>query len=146
MKRKIILSVLTLILIFSSSLAFAEIQKFDHFSVDVPEGWDSDLQGTTLIVKSKNKNASVEVAFNKMGDTDLADIAERLYIEMDGTDLEEDEDGDFLFNFVNPAGVDSVALIMGAEGYYLVLSITGFDDESIQKDLEKILDTVNWND
>ena len=144
MKRKIILSFLTLFLFFGN--AFAEIQKFDHFSVDVPEGWDANLQDSTLVVKSRNVDASITVAFNQMGDAELSDIAERLYIQMDGTDLEEDEDGDYIFNFRNPAGSDSVALITGEENYYLVLSITGFNEESVQKDIEKILDTIDWEE
>ena len=144
MKLKFVLCVL--ILIFGISSACANVQTFDHFSVDVPVGWDADLQDSTLIIKSRSTDASITVAFNQMDNEDFTDIVERLYLQMDGTDLEQDEDGDYSFNFRNLAGVDSVALITGAEEYYLVLSITGFDDESVQKDLEQILDTIDWNE
>ena len=144
MKLKFVLCVL--ILIFGISSAYANVQTFDHFSVDVPVGWDADLQDSTLIIKSRSTDASITVAFNQMDNEDFTDIVERLYLQMDGTDLEQDEDGDYSFNFRNLAGVDSVALITGAEEYYLVLSITGFDDESVQKDLEQILDTIDWNE
>ena len=81
-----------------------------------------------------------------MGDTPLSDIVERLYVQMDGRDLEQDEDGDYSFSFMNTAGAESVALVTGSEGYYLVISMSGFDDENLTGDFEKILDSIDWEE
>ncbi|MBQ7197005.1 MAG: hypothetical protein IJS40_06305, partial [Synergistaceae bacterium] len=64
----------------------------------------------------------------------------------DGRDLEQDEDGDYSFSFVNTAGAESVALVTGNEGYYLVISMSGFEDENLTSDFEKILDSIDWED
>ena len=142
MKSKIITCFL--IFIFCVSISYAKVQKFGNFSVDVPIGWDANLQGSTLVIKSHNTNASIAVAFNRMGDADFTDIVERLYLQMDGTDLEQDKDGDYSFNFRNSSGVDGVVLVTMAEDYYLVLSMTGVDEDN--KDIDTILDSIDWND
>ena len=136
---------LILILIFSSA-AIASVKAFGNFRAEVPEGWEGELQGSTLVIKHKTKKASIAIAFNQMGGADLTDIVERLYIQMDGRDLEQDEDGDYNFVFVNASGVDSIALITGNEGYYLVISMSGFEDEDLTSDFEKVLDSIDWEE
>ena len=134
-----------MILIFAS-LSFASLQTFGNFRAEIPSGWSGELQGSTLVIKHENKNASIAIAFNEMGDASLSDIVERLYIQMDGRDLEQDEDGDYTFSFVNLAGVESIALVTGSEGYYLVISMSGFENDDLQGDFEKILDSIDWED
>jgi len=136
---------LALILIFASC-SCAKPEAFGNFRAEIPSGWSGDLQGSTLVIKNSDKNASVAVAFNQMGEAQLSDIVERLYIQMDGRDLEQDEDGDYNFAFKNSAGAESVALVTAEEGYYLVISLSGFDDESLSSDFEKILDSIDWED
>ena len=144
MMRKVCLcAVLVLVLAFPVS---AKSQKFGHFRVDVPSGWKAELQGQTLLVKSQSVNASLAVAFAEMGEASFTDIVERLYIQMKGENLQQDEDGDYSFTFTNLAGGESIALITGADGYYLVLSITGYDNEEVQEDLETIMDSIDWED
>ncbi len=144
MKRRIFLcAVMILVLAFQAS---AKTQKFGHFRVDVPSGWKGELQGQTLLVKSESVNASVAVAFAEMGEASFTDIVERLYIQMKGDNLEQDEDGDYSFTFKNLAGGESFAIVTGEDGYYLVLSLTGYDNEEIQEDLETIMDSIDWED
>ena len=136
---------LIFIFIFISG-AMANVRTFGNFRAEVPAGWNGELQGSTLVIKNPNANASIAIAFNKMGKADLSDIVERLYIQMDGRDLEQDEDGDYTFSFVNTAGAESIALVTGSEGYYLVISMSGFEDENLTSDFEKILDSIDWED
>ena len=97
-------------------------------------------------MKSQSVNASVAVAFAETGEASFTDIVERLYIQMKGENLEQDEDGDYSFTFKNLAGGESLALVTGEDGYYLVLSLTGYDNEEIQEDLETIMDSIDWED
>ena len=144
MRRRIFLcAVIILALVFPAS---AKTQKFGHFRVDVPSGWKGELQGQTLLVKSQSVNASVAVAFAETGEASFTDIVERLYVQMKGENLEQDEDGDYSFTFKNLAGGESLALVTGEDGYYLVLSLTGYDNEEIQEDLETIMDSIDWED
>ena len=142
-RRIFLCTVMILALAFPAS---AKIQKFGHFRVDVPSGWKGELQGQTLLVKSETVNASVAVAFAEMGEASFTDIVERLYIQMKGENLEEDEDGDYSFTFTNLAGGESFALVTGDDGYYLVLSLTGYDNEEIQEDLETIIDSIDFEE
>lgn len=144
MRRKIFLC--TLIILVLASQASAKIQRFGHFKVDVPSGWTGELQGQTLLVKSNSVNASLAVAFAETGEASFTDIVERLYIQMKGENLQQDEDGDYSFTFKNLAGGESIALVMGDDGYYLVLSLTGYDNEEVQEELDAIMDSVDFED
>lgn len=136
--RKVLIIIL---LLAASSCAFAGI------TVRVPVGWIREDSGSTAVIKSLNSNASVAVAFNSTGGADITDIVERLYIQMGGTDLAQDSDGDYSFNFTSNSGAESIAMISGSDGYYLVISISGFhDDDKIQDDIEKILDSLDYED
>ena len=144
MIRKIFMFMMIILVLASG--ACAEVQRFGHFKVNVPDGWTGELQGSTLVVKSNRVNASLAVAFNETGGASLSDIVERLYIQMEGENLQQDDDGDYMFMFKNLAGADSVALVTEDDGYYLVLSLTGFDNEDIQNDLEVIMDSVDFEE
>ena len=142
--HRLLLSVVMLLVIVHS--ACADVQKFGNIIVDVPSGWEGSLQGSALVVKSQTKNASIAIAFNKMGNADLTDIVERLYTQMGGENLEQDSDGDYSFTFKNLGGADSIALVGGSDGYYIVVSITGFQDESLHEDMERIIDSIDYED
>ena len=145
MTRKIFLC--TLLVLALGLPAHAVVQRFGHFVVNVPSGWTGELQGQTLIVKSDSVNASIAVAFAQMGEASFTDIVERLYVQMSGNNLQQDDDGDYSFTFTNLAGGESLAMVGNAgEGYYVVLSITGYDIDGVQDDLETIMDSVDWED
>ena len=144
--KKILCLISVLIILTFATCSHAEPESFGNFRAEIPSGWKGELQGSTLVIKNAGANASLAVAFNKMGDTPLSDVVERLYVQMDGRDLEQDEDGDYSFSFVNMAGAESVALVTGSEGYYLVISMSGFDNDSLTDDFEKILDSIDWED
>ena len=145
MRRNIFIC--TIILIALVSQACAGVQSFGNFRVNVPRGWTGELQSSTLVVKSSKYNASVAAAVAAMGDADFSEIAERLYTQMNGDNLEKDSDGDYTFMFTNLAGGESFAIVSDTgEGYYLVLSVTGYDIAEVQDDLEKIIDSLDWED
>ena len=137
--RKIFAAMVVVFVI--SSQAFAGVR------VNVPSGWTREDQGNTVIIRSKSSNASVVIAFNSMGGADLTDIVERLYIQMEGRDLAQDSDGDYSFSFTNNSGASSLAMVTSSDGYYLVISMSGFEgDEEIQADMEKIFDSLDYED
>ena len=137
--RKVFISLIIFLVMASESVA--------GFKVRVHSGWIREDSGSTMVIKSLNTNASVAVAFNSMGGAALTDIAERLYIQMKGTDLAQDSDGDYNFNFVNNSGAQGFVMVTGEENYYLVISASGFqDDEKIQDDISSILDSLDYED
>ena len=144
MTRKIFLC--TLIILALAGQVNAGTQRFGNYVVNVPSGWTGELQGQTLVVKSDSVNASVAVAFAETGEASFTDIVERLYIQMSGENLEQDEDGDYTFTFTNLAGGESLAMITGGDGYYLVLSMTGYNIDGIEDDLNTIIDSLDYED
>ena len=146
MRRKVFMCMAVILVLLMVSQASAKIRSFGNFRVDVPSGWRGELQRQTLLVKSEHVNASVAVAFAQTGGASFTDIVERLYTQMDGENLEEDSDGDYTFTFTNLAGGQSFAIITGGNDYYLVLSVTGYDIEEVQADIESMLDSVDWED
>lgn len=137
--RKVFISLIILLALISPVNA--------GFKVDVPSSWIREDSGSTMVIKSLNANASVAVAFNPMGGASLTDIVERLYIQMNGTDLEQDEDGDYSFNFTNNSGAEGFVMVTSEEDYYLVVSVSGYqDDDKIKEDVTKILDSLDYED
>lgn len=144
MIRKIFACVIISLMMISQ--ASAKLQKFNNISVNVPDGWNVKQQGASLVLKSKNAEASIEISYNRIAGEQLSDVVERIYIEREGVDLEQDDDGDYSFSFKNPSGSENIALITGTNDYYLLVSMTGFENEAIQGDLQTILESIDWDE
>ena len=137
--RKIFISLIIFLVMTSQALA--------AFKVNLPSGWIRHDSANTMVIKSLNTNASVVVAINSMGEADLTDIAERLYVQMGGTDLAQDEDGDYYFNFVNNSGAAGFVMLTNDKDNYLAISVTDYkDNEKIQDDITQILDSLDYED
>ncbi|MBQ6772814.1 MAG: hypothetical protein IJP48_02005 [Synergistaceae bacterium] len=137
--RKVFISLIIFLVMASESLA--------GFKVTLPSSWIRQDSGSTMVIKSLNTNASIAAAINSMGGADFTEIVERLYIQMQGTDLEQDEDGDYSFSFVDNSGAEGFVIITGEDDYYLVISVSGFqDDEKIKDDIANILDSLEYDD
>ena len=136
---------LFVILIFASAV-FADPQTFGNFRAEIPSNWTGELQNSTLIIKNENKNASISIEFHKIGEASLSEIVENLCTKMDGRDLEQDDDGDYSFSFVNSDGIENIALVTCGDDYYLLIFMNGFEDNSLEKDFEKILHSIDWEE
>lgn len=144
--RKIILSI-ALIMV-SIIPAIGEVQHYGPLTANVPSGWTVEQQGSVTVIKSLSNNASIAVAVNSLGDAALTDIAEHLYIQMSGKNLEQDEDGDYTFTFTNTSGAEGLAILTDShEGRYILMSVTGYgNDEALNDEIDKIIDSLDWND
>ncbi len=145
MFRKAVLCVAVVVLL--SVPAMGRVQIFGPLSVEVPSGWTAERQGSVTVIKNAGENASVSVAVNSKGEATLTDITERLYVQMNGTGLEQDEDGDYTFQFESLAGTESFAIITDSgDGRYILISVTGYKNENVQEDLDAIVDSLDWNE
>ena len=137
--RKIFISLIIFLVMTSQALA--------GFKVNVPSSWIRRDTVNTIVIKSLNTNASVAAAINSMGEADLTDITERLYVQMGGTDLAQDEDGDYYFNFVNNSGAAGFVMLTNDKDNYLAISVTDYkDNEKIQDDITQILESLDYED
>ena len=145
MFRKAVLCVAFVVLL--SVPAMGRVQTFGPLSVEVPSGWTAERQGSVTVIKNAGENASVSVAVNSKGEATLTDITERLYVQMNGTGLEQDEDGDYTFQFESLAGAESFAIITDSgDGRYILISVTGYKNENVQEALDAIVDSLDWNE
>ncbi len=137
--KKRILSILCLVVALTAAPAWARVQKFDYFSLDVPRGWTAEQQGATVVVAAEDKPVSVSIAVAPMGAASLEELAYALSAQMDGTEPEFDDDV-WTFTFTDLAGVESTAFLgEGDEEHYIVASVSGWDDA-----IEGILDSVEF--
>ena len=119
--------------------AWAEVQEFDWFSVDVPRGWTAEQQGATVVVAAGDEAVSVSIAVAPMGAASLEELAWALSAQMDGTEPELDDDV-WAFTFTDLAGVESAAFLIEGDGeHYIVASVSGWDDA-----IEGILDSLEF--
>ena len=140
---------LCLVLIMVSAFpATGEVRKYGSLTADVPSGWTVEQQGSVTVIKSLTDNASIAVAVNTLGEATLTDIAEHLYIQMSGKNLEQDEDGDYMFTFTNTSGAEGLAILTDShEGRYILMSVTGYgNDEALNDEIDKIIDSLDWDD
>ena len=124
--------------------ARAEVREFDHFSADVPEGWSAEQQGATVVMKAVSSDVSLSIAVAPMGEAALEEIANRLYEQLGGVDLEKDEDGDFAFKYRDTSGVESeVYLSEVGNGTYIVCASSGSGKPGGEA-IDRIVDSLEF--
>ncbi|MBQ9565409.1 MAG: hypothetical protein IJU98_07480 [Synergistaceae bacterium] len=123
----------------------AEMRDFETLSLLVPDGWTAEQQGTTIVMKAASSDVSLSLASGKLGEASLEDVARRLYEQLGGVDFEEDEEGDFYFEYRDTAGVQSgVWVYAGDEEEYLVLASSGGDKPGGEQ-IETIVSSIQYH-
>ena len=126
----------------------AKVQTVGSLTADIPAGWSAEQQGSVTVIKSITRNASVSVAVNPLGEASLTDIAEQLYIQMSGSNLEQDSDGDYTFTYTSTSGANGLAILTDSgEGRYILISVSGYgNSEAVNDEIDAIVDSLDWND
>ena len=131
MKRIAVLAaVLALVL---SAVAFAEgEQDFGIFKAYVPEGWTATKNDETVIFTKNDNTSSASITVANTEGASLKDLADAFVAEFkksfkDVTAPQVDEDGDYMFEMTNEAGVKSTVLVTGNDKQYCLVVITGLE-------------------
>ena len=133
-KRIGVLSVLAA-LVFSAA-AFAAVQDFNDFTVDVPDDWTATQDGTTVGIVANDKSAAVSITVDKREGMEAKDLAAAFSQKLKGSEpvLEDDV---YSFTFKNDSGVESKAILSTEGDKYLLLVITGQNPK-----LEALIDSI----
>ncbi len=133
-KRIGVLSVLA-VLVFSAA-AFAAVQDFKDFTVDVPDDWTATQDGTTVAVVANDKSAALSITMDKREGMEAKDLAAAFAQKLKGSEpvLEDDV---YTFTFKNDSGVESKAILNTEDDKYLMLVITGQNPK-----LEALIDSI----
>lgn len=106
--------------------AYAEIQEFRYFSLDVPEEWSVSEEGAAVTVTAPDKSASLSITADDPKGKSIAELAEEFSRELKGTAPKKDEEDGESYSFEFNNGV-SHAVIDGDEEMYLLIIGTGVE-------------------
>ena len=123
------------VLVFSAA-AFAAVQDFKDFTVDVPDDWTATQNGTTVGIVANDNSAAVSITVDKRDGMEAKDLAAAFAEKLKGSEpvLEDDV---YHFDFKNEAGVESRAILNTEDDKYLLLVITGQNPK-----LEALIDSI----
>ena len=123
------------VLVFSAA-AFAAVQDFKDFTVDVPDDWTATQNGTTVGIVANDNSAAVSITVDKRDGMEAKDLAAAFAEKLKGSEpvLEDDV---YHFDFKNEAGVESRAILNTEGDNYLLLVITGQNPK-----LEALIDSI----
>ncbi len=129
---------LTLVAVFAFS-AFAGVQDFGKFTIDVPDGWTAEQDGETVGIVKDDNSAAMSISVDTTDGASLKEIADEFFKELNGKNLQADNNV-YTFEFTNANGVVSKAILSGEGSQYCLFVITGA--ENAPEEISKMLDSV----
>ena len=122
-----------------AAAAFAGVQDFGKFTVDVPEGWTATADGETVGIVKNDNTASASITVSETEGSSLKEIADAFVQALGGKNLAADN-GAYTFEFTNQNGVDSKAVLSGDDKNYALIIMTGV--ENAPDDFGKIINSL----
>ncbi len=126
MKRLAVLLVAVL-----ATAAFAGVQDFGKFTVDVADGWTATQNGPTAVITKNDNTAALSITVSP-AEAPIADLAKAFAAEFSKSFAtvstpEADSDGDYSWDMVNAAGVNTHAMLHVEDGDYILITMTGVE-------------------
>ena len=132
--KKVLACVMLLVL---AGSAWADVEEFRYFSLDVPDGWTATEEGAAVTVMKDDKSGSLSITADDPQGQTIAELAAKFSAELKGTEPEHDDEGSYTFSFNN--GI-SQAAIDGTEDLYLLIIGTGIEQNG--EVISEILDSL----
>ena len=120
--KRVIIFVVMLFMIASS--AYAEIQEFKYFSVDVPDDWTAEEDNNEVKITADDKTGELRIIASEPEEKNIADVASEYSAKFGGSELISDDEGTYTFEFSDGEGQ---ATITGDENFYMVIMASGFE-------------------
>ena len=120
--KRVIIFVVMLFMIASS--AYAEIQEFKYFSVDVPDDWTAEEENNEVKITADDKTGELMIIASEPEEKTIADVASEYSAKFGGSELISDDEGTYTFEFSDGEGQ---ATITGDENFYMVIMASGFE-------------------
>ena len=127
MKRSLALAAVLVVVL--SAAAFAGVQEFAKFTINVADGWTAvDNQGTAVITKNDN-SAQLTISVADAGGATKAQLAEAFVAEFKKTFAEvgtpvADEDGDYSWEMKTTNGAVSEAYLSADGSDFMLFVVT----------------------
>ena len=120
MKRVIIFAMIFIL----ASSAYAEIQEFKYFSVDVPDDWTAEEKNDEVKITADDKTGELRIIAAEPEEKTIAELASEFSAKFGGSELVNDDEGTYTFEFYDGEGQ---ATITGDENFYMVIMASGFE-------------------
>ena len=120
--KRVIIFVVMLFMIASS--AYAEIQEFKYFSVDVPDDWTAEEDNNEVKITADDKTGELRIIASEPEEKNIAEVASEYSAKFGGSELVSDDEGTYTFEFSDGEGQ---ATITGDENFYMVIMASGFE-------------------
>ena len=128
---------LCVILVMISANAYADIEEFRYFSLNVPDGWTAEESGDVVSVTADDKSGSLTITAGNPNGESVSALAVKFSREMNGSVPVSDDEGNYSFELNN--GI-SQAIIAGDEDFYMMIIASGFVSNA--ETLGEILDSL----
>ncbi len=122
--------VLSLALVFAFSFAaFAGVQDFGAYTVDVPEGWTAEQDGSTVNILKNDNSALLSITYDDAEGMSAADLAKAFSEQFGGSAPAKDGEN-YTFEFKNANGVASTGIVAvdSGSGKFVLFVITGAEN------------------
>lgn len=127
----------------TASCAYADVQEFRYFSLDVPEGWtanEENEKGSVVTVRADDDSGSLVITAGNPDGRDIADIAREYSLRVEGDTPELDDEGNYTFSFNSKDNKRSEAFITGDRDFYMIIIANGIENDS--GELGEILESL----
>lgn len=126
MKRIALAAVFAMIFV---SAAFAGVQEFAKFSIDVASGWTAADQDGTVIITKNDNTAQLTISISDAGGATKQQLAEAFVAEFKKSFAEvgapvADSDGDYSWDMKTAAGAESHAMLTVEGSDFVLLVMT----------------------
>ena len=137
MKRLAVLA--AVLAVFSAAVAFAGVQDFGKFTVDVAANWTATQDGETVGIVKNDNSASMSITYDSLDGASLKEIAEAFVEALNGKGLKS-ENGMYTFGMTNANGVESKCYLNGDDKNYALIVVTG--GENAPDEISAMMDSL----
>ena len=116
----------------SAAMAFAGVQDFGKFTVDVAPGWTATQDGASAVIMKNDNTASLTITVSPAEGASAKDLAlafaeqAKASYPTVGTP-EVDDDGDYTWTMTNANGVENHAILRVDDGDFMLITMAGLD-------------------
>ena len=122
MKRLAVLAAIWAV--FSAAAAFAGVQDFGAYTVNVPAGWTAEQDGETVGIVKNDNSAAISISYDSLDGSSLKEAADAFVEALNGKGLKS-ENGGYTFTMTNANGVESKCYLTGDDKNYALIVVTG---------------------
>jgi hypothetical protein len=109
----------------TATAAFANMQSFKHFTVDVPQGWDAAEDGEVVSILAPGHTAAISIAVDSAEGMTTENLAKAMSTQLKGSAPVAADAGGFAFTFKNQSGVESKSTLFVNNNQYVMITVTG---------------------